>query len=256
VSIYLEFPPASAQEISFAYLSYIPKYWDLAAIGLLYTVGIWIDNILFWMSPQSQVTAGFYHLFPPYDTAKFTVYLSTIPAVAIFMVHLETNFYRHYQKFYRLIQTKGTLSELIAAKEHMVEAVHTGVWSILKVQGFIALFLCLVAPELAAFVGLATQWVPLLIVETLAAAGQFFVLIMMLLLLYIDQRRVTLIVVGVFMLCNIGLTLGSLYLGDAFYGTGYLAATWIGAILGWLLLNSRLKKLEYVTFMTQPVGTN
>ena len=57
-----------------------------------------------------------------------------------------------------------------------------------KFQGLLALFLCLIAPDLATAVGLAPQWVPLLCVETAAAAGQFFVLTMMLLLLYIDQR--------------------------------------------------------------------
>ncbi len=253
MSIYAEFAPAHS--ISFAYLGYIAKYWDLIAIGLLYAVGIWIDNILFWMSPQAQVISGFYHLFPAYDSAKFTVYLSTIPAVALFMIHLETNFYHHYRKYYQLILNKGTLSELEQAREGMRAAARTGLWTILKVQGFIALFLCLIASDLAAFVGLAPQWVTLLRIETGAAAGQFFVLTMMLLLLYIDQRRATLLVVGVFTLCNTVLTLASFYLGSAFYGWGYLGATLIAAILGWFLLDSRLKRLQFLTFMRQPVGT-
>jgi uncharacterized membrane protein len=77
----------------------------------------------------------------------------------------------------------------------------------------------------------------------------------MLLLLYIDQRRAALLVVGVFTLCNTVLTLASFYLGSAFYGWGYLGATLIAAILGWFLLDSRLKRLEFLTFMRQPVGT-
>ncbi len=253
MSIFAEFAPA--QSISFAYLGYITKYWNLLVIGILYAVGIWIDNILFWMSPQAQVISGFYHLFPAYDSAKFTVYLSTVPAVALFLIYLETNFYRHYRQYYQLILNKGTLSELEQAREGMLTAVRTGLWTILKVQGLLALFLCLIAPDLAAAVGLAPQWVPLLCVETGAAAGQFFVLTMMLLLLYIDQRGATLLVVGVFTFCNTALTVGSLSLGSAFYGWGYLGATLIAAILGWFLLDSCLKRLEFLTFMRQPVGT-
>jgi uncharacterized membrane protein len=253
MSIYAEFAPAHS--ISFAYLGYIAKYWDLVAIGVLYTMGIWIDNFLFWLSPQAQVISGFYHLFPVYDSAKFIVYLSTVPAVALFMIHLETNFYRHYRKYYQLILNKGTLTDLEQAREGMLSAAHTGLWAILKVQGFIALFLCLIAPDLATLVGLAPQWVSLLRIETGAATGQFFVLTMMLLLLYIDQRRATLLVVGVFTLCNAMLTLGSFYLGSAFYGWGYLGATLIAAVLGWFILDSRLKRLEFLTFMAQPVGT-
>ena len=254
VSIYLEFP--SPEGISFTYLSYIFKYWDLLIIGALYTVGIWIDSIIFWMSSRSEVIHGFYHLFPPYDTAKLVAYLSTIPASVIFMVHLETNFHRHYQSFYQSIQNKRPLSEMVRAREGMRGAIKTGIRIILKVQGLLALFLCLAAQDLAVFVGLASKWVPLLCMDILAGIAQFFVFLMMLLLLYLDRRGTTLFVVGVFACCNAVLTLVSISLGDAFYGMGYLGASIVGAILGWFLLDARLKQLEYLTFMkgTQKQG--
>jgi len=252
VIVYLEFPPSRG--ISFAYLSYIGKYWDLPVIGALYTLGIWVDSMIFWVSSRGQVISGFYHLFPPYDTVKFIVSLSTIPAAVVFMIHLEPNFHRHYQDYYRFIQTKRTLPDLVRAREGMIEAVRRGVGTILKVQGIVALFLCLLAQDEASFVGLAPRWVPLLRIETLAGVGQFFVFVMMLLLLYVDQRGATLLLVGAFMICNAFLTLASVYLGDAFYGMGFLGATIIGAIFGWFLLNARLQRLEYLTFMAQPMG--
>ena len=241
VSVYLEFP--STKGVSFTYLSYISQYWDLLIIGALYTVGIWIDSIIFWMSSHSEVIHGFYHLFPPYDTAKLVAYLSTIPASVIFMVHLETNFHRHYQSFYESIQNKGTLSELVRAREGMRGAIRAGIGIILKVQGFLALFLCLIAQDLAVFVGLAPKWIPLLCIDIFAGVAQFFVFLMMLLLLCLDRRGATLVLVGIFALCNGVLTLVSIFLGDAFYGMGYLAASIVGAILGWFLLNARLKRL-------------
>jgi polysaccharide biosynthesis protein PelG len=253
VSVYLEFP--SVQTINFAYLRYIFKYWDLFIIGTLYTVGIWADTMVLWASSQGQVISGFYHLFPPYDTAKFVVSLSTVPAITIFMIHLETNFDRYCQDYYGLIDAKGTLRDLVRAREGMREAVRTGLGTIIKVQSIVALFLCLIAQDLAAFVGLTPTWVPLLRIEIVAWTAQFFVFVMMVLLLYIDQRRATLLVIAVFAICNIALTLVSVHLGDArFYGIGYLGASIIGAILGWFLLNDRLKRLEYLTFMAQPLG--
>jgi len=253
VSVYLEFP--SIQTINLAYLRYIFKYWDLFIIGMLYTVGIWADNMVLWISSQGQVISGFYHLFPSYDTAKFVVSLSIVPAIAIFMIHLETNFDRYYQNYYRLIDAKGTLRDLVRAREGMREAVRTGVGTIIKVQSFVALFLCLIAQDIAAFVGLTPTWVPLLRIEIFACTAQFFVLIMMVLLLYLDRRRATLLFIAVFAICNIALTLVSVHLGDVrFYGIGYLGASMIGAILGWFLLNDRLKRLEYLTFMAQPLG--
>jgi polysaccharide biosynthesis protein PelG len=253
VCVYLEFP--SVQTINLAYLRYILQYWDLFLIGTLYTVGIWADTIILWMSSHGQVISGFYHLFPPYDTAKFVVSLSTIPALTIFMIHLETNFDRSYQDYYRLIHTGGILRDLVCAREGMREAVRTGLGTIIKVQSFIVLFLCLIAQDMAALVGLAPTWVPLLRIEIFAWSAQFFVFVIMVLLLYIDRRRETLLFVAVYATSNIALTLVSVHLGDVrFFGIGYLGASIIGAILGWLLLNDRLKRLEYLTFMAHPLG--
>lgn len=251
-SVYREFP--STQGVSWTYLSYLRQYWDLLLIGALYTLGTWIDSLLFWASPRAETIHGFYHLFPPYDAARFIVYLSTIPAVALFIIRLETNFYRHYYNFYLFIRKKGTLEDLVRARQGMVAAVRGAVWTILKIQGIIALFLCVVARDLAQFLGLAPHWVLLLRIETLAGLGQFMVFMMMLFLLYLDQRRAVLLVVAVFLLGNAGLTLASLALGEVFYGVGYLAAGWVGAILGWFLLNAHFKQLEYQTFMTQPLS--
>jgi len=247
VNVYWEFP--STKLYSLAYLSYFPRYWDLLLIGLLYPLGTWIDSIVFWMSPHGQVIHGFYHLFLPYDTSRFLVYLSTVPASAIFMICLETDFYRYYREFYLFIRTKGTLADLVRARDGMLKAIRAGVWLILRVQGLLALFLCVVARDLTTFVGLSPDWALLLRLQLLASVGQFFVLIMVLFLLYLDQRRSALLVVGVFVGSNLVLTLGSLYLGETFYGTGYLLACSIGAILGWFLLICKLKQLEYLTFM-------
>jgi uncharacterized membrane protein len=253
VCVYLEFP--SAGTINLAYLWYIPRYWDLFLIGTLYTLGIWADTIILWTSSHGQVISGFYHLFAPYDTAKFVVSLSTLPALTIFMIHLETNFDRSYQDYYRLILAGGILRDLVGARKGMQEAVRTGLGTIIKVQSLVALFLCLIAQDLAAFVGLAPAWVPLLRIEIVAWAAQFFVFVMMVLLLYIDRRRATLLLVAVFATCNIALTLVAVQMGDVrFYGIGYLGASVIGATLGWLLFKNRLKHLEYLTFMAHPFG--
>jgi uncharacterized membrane protein len=251
-SIYREFP--SARAVSWSYLSYFRPYWNLLAIGLLYTLGAWIDNLLFWMSSQGEIIHGFYHLFPPYDTIKFIVSLSTIPAAAVFMIRLETNFYRHYHDFFRSIREKGTLVDLERARKGMIAAVRAGAWTILKIQGIIALFFCIIARDLALFLGLAPRWVPLLRVQALAGLGQFMLFIMILFLLYLDQRRAVLLVVALSTLSNAGLTLASFSLGEPFYGVGYLASGWVGAILCWFLLNAHLKHLEYQTFMSQPLS--
>jgi uncharacterized membrane protein len=247
--IYQEFPASNG--VSFAYLGYFRRYSILFLIGACYALSIWVDSFLFWISPHSLVIAGFYHLFPPYDTAKFIAALSTIPAAVIFFVHLETNFDRYYQNFYDAIHNKGTLSDLVCAKEGMRKTVYKGLGLLLKVQGLFALFLCLIGQDIAMAVFLPLTWVPLIRLSILAGTFQFIIFITMLLLLYIDQRLTALVLISFFMCCNALLTLLTLHLGPAFYGMGNLLASALGAVLGLFLLTNRLKHLERLTFMTQ-----
>jgi polysaccharide biosynthesis protein PelG len=244
---------ALGNAVSFAYLGYVRKYWNLLIIGVFYATSLWIDSFIFWASPHGVIISDFYHLFPPYDIAKFIAAISTIPGAVIFIVHLETNFDRHYQSFYHSIHNRKTLSDMVQAREGMREAVYKGLSLLLKVQGLFAIFLCLIARDLAVFLSLPPTWVPLLRMCILAGTCQFIIFVAMLLLLYIDQRRATMVFVGFFLLCNLLLTLLTLRLGPTFYGAGNLLATGIGAIVGLLLLNSRLRHLERLTFMTQPM---
>jgi uncharacterized membrane protein len=251
-SIYREFP--SSRVVSWAYLGYLRRFGDLWLIGTLYTCGVWIDSLLFWSCAHAEVIHGFYRLFSPYDSTRFAVYLSTVPAAALFLLRLETDFFEQYRDFYRCISQRGTLADLRRAREGMVAAVRTTVWTILKVQSLIALFCCVVARDLAAFLGLAPRWVLLLRIQACAGPGQFLLFVLLLFLLYLDQRRAVLLVVALFVLGNAGLTLASLALGESFYGAGSLLAGWVAVVPGWLLLCAHLRYLEYRTFMTQPVS--
>ncbi|HKD75537.1 MAG TPA: exopolysaccharide Pel transporter PelG, partial [Ktedonobacterales bacterium] len=139
------------------------------------------------------------------------------------------------------------------AQEGMIAAVNAGLIALVKLQGLVSLFMCVVAPQVAGYLGLPSQWVSLLRVESIAAGAQFFTLVMLLLLLYLDRRRDALLVAATFLLGNFGLTLLTVRLGQQFYGWGYLVAAVVSALLGWILLRDRLKHIEFNTFMSQPL---
>ncbi len=250
-AVCLEFP--SRASISFDYLSYLGPYWLLGLIGLCYMAGIWADNVVFWFAPGNVAVQHFYHLFPPNDTAKFFVTLLTIPSSAFFLVHLETRFYGHYRDFFRFIERKQPLGRITQAREGMIAAVNSGVIALVKLQGLVSLFMCIVASQVTAYLGLTQQWATLLRVESFGAGAQFFTLVMLLLLLYLDQRRDALLVAATFLIGNAGLALLTVYMGQQFYGGGYLVAAVVSALLGWILLRNRLKRIEFDTFMSQPL---
>lgn len=260
--VFLEFP-ASRGEPALAPDHPWRKYTSLALVGLLYHLGLWSEKILYWSSPLALRVAGFFRTFPPYDTAILVAYLLTIPASAVLLVNLETDFYRHYRAFYRHILRKGrrgegrpprgTFQEISEAKEGMVRAARSGLVTLLKVQGMVAGFALLLAPDLARWIGLPTQHLASLRLAILAASGQVFVLYTVLLLLYVDARRQSLFVVFVFALSNLGLSWTALQQAPGAYGLGYLLSTIATTLAGTYLLNSVLTRLDYLTFMEQPL---
>jgi uncharacterized membrane protein len=83
-------------------------------------------------------------------------------------------------------------------------------------------------------------------------SGQVFLVFTTLILQYLDMRGSVLIVTSVFLATNLVFALPIL-LGHQFYGYGFLASSIISMVTAFILLAERFKKLEYLTFMRQPV---
>lgn len=238
-------------------------YGSLACVGFLYHLGLWAEKILYWSSSAAVSIAGFFRTFPPYDTAILLAYLLTIPSSAVLLVNLETDFYRHYRAFYRNVlrkdgragiqRSRGTFQEISDAKEGMVRAARSGMVTLLKVQGVVAGFALLLAPDLGGWIGLPARYVSSMRLAVLAASGQVLVLYVVLLLLYVDARRQALIVTAVFALSNLAISRWMLYQAPDMYGLGYLLSTVLTTLIGTQRLNSVLHRLDYLTFMGQPL---
>jgi len=87
----------------------------------------------------------------------------------------------------------------------------------------------------------------------LAISVQVFLLVTVLLLLYLDLRGSVLIVSSLFLAANVVLTLLTLHLGFPYYGYGFLYASVIALVVALVLLDNRMRNLEYLTFTRQPL---
>jgi uncharacterized membrane protein len=219
---------------------------------MLYMSGIWADNAVYWTRPGGIVVAHFYRVLPAYDISKLLAYLTTIPMAAIFLVHLEAGFYRHYRSFFHMVCGESTLDEIEGARRNMIAAARTGLRKMLGAQAVIIAAAFVFAPMVVHAVKLPAGGVALLRVQLFAAPAQFLLLAGLLLLLYLDRRRSALAVAVTFAGGNAALTVATLELGTGFRGTGYLGATVISACTAFVLLRSGLRDLEYRTFMLQP----
>ena len=68
---------------------------------------------------------------------------------------------------------------------------------------------------------------------------------------YLDKRRIVLVLNGLFVGLNITFTYVTLQLGAPFYGYGFALALLFTVMVGFYLLDYKLDRLEYETFMLQ-----
>ena len=250
--IFSEFP--SPQWLDLEVFTYIKRYPSLVVIGVLYHLGFWIDKIVFWFSHEGLNVGSYLNVFPAYDTSFFLASLTVVPALAIFIVHIETAFYEHYRRFYGAIANKGSWREILAAKEGMVGALPGMYGTLLKIQGAIAIIAIAGTPSILSVLQMPPSYWYIFRIAVLAMAVQVFLLVTILLLLYLDLRGSVLIITTIFLLCNALFTVLTIRGGYAFYGYGLFWSSIVSVTVAFILLDNRLRHLEFLTFFRQPLN--
>ena len=227
-------------------------FTSLMAVGVLFNFGIWADKIVFWATEAtSNPVIGPLRASVIYDMPVFLAYLGIIPGMAVFLVRFETDFVDWYDRFYNAVRAGGSLEEIARMRDAMVQAVRQGLFDIIKIQILSVLVLVVFAPTLFVKLNISTLYLPLFYVDAVGASLQVALLAVMNVFFYLDKRREVLLTVAMLSVLNVGLTLLSLRLGVAFYGYGFALAMLITLVFALRMLEYKLSRLEYETFMLQ-----
>ena len=225
------------------------EYWRLALGALAGTAGVWIDKWLLWFSDSGEVLRiGLRHA-PLYDSAMFIASLGIIPALAAFVLRLETDFFQRYQRYYATIGGHGTYGQIEAARQRM--HVHTleNLALITIGQIGISAVLLLLAPVIIEALGLQFRQVSILRYGALGAVFQFIFIACSAMLLFFDRRRTYLRVQLLFFGAMAGFTLITLAVGEEYHGVGYFAACLLSAFVAYRLADRTFGDLNYLTFI-------
>lgn len=242
----------SDRYVEFDFLGRGRMYGSLLLIGVLYNLGVWADKFLFWFHPDtSQAVIGPLRASVIYDLPIFLAYLSIIPGMAVFLVRLETDFVEYYGKFYDAVREGGTLQYIENMRNEMVFHARQGIQEIIKIQMITVLAIFVAGPSLLDLLGASDLYLPLLYVDVVATSLQVVLLGVLNVFFYLDQRRILVHLVAIFLIGNVILTLASIGLGAPFYGYGFALSLLVTVIVGLRLLDRKLENLEYETFMLQ-----
>jgi len=243
----------SRLSLSFDFLRYLKLYPTLVLVGFLYNLAIWIDKFVFWFGPVGKNVDAFLHSCDVYDVPMFLAYLTIVPAMSLFLIRIETSFYQRYKSFYGAIVSKKSLSTIRSQKEAMVQSIKLSLVRLLKIQGTISLLAVLAVPYLIDLLPLNWLHLNTLRIGILGAFLHVLFLILSICLLYFEFRLETMWLTLAFFALNTAGAYLTVHRGISFYGYGYFAACFLCLLAGILVLDYKIRNLEYITFVMQPV---
>ena len=227
-------------------------YPTLMAVGMLFNFAIWADKIVFWLAADTgHPVIGPLRASVIYDMPVFLAYLGIIPGMAVFLVRFETDFVEWYDRFYNAVREGGSLEEIARMRDEMVFAIRQGLFDIIKIQTLSVLVLVVFAPTLFDKLNISPLYLPLFYVDAVAASLQVALLAVMNVFFYLDKRREVLATVALLAVLNVLLSIVSLRLGVVFYGYGFALAMLVTLVFSLRVLERKLGRLEYETFMLQ-----
>lgn len=238
--------------VAFGFLKKGAMYPTLIWTGLFYNAGIWADKVLFWFDPVTgQDVIGPLRASIIYDVPVFLAYLAIIPGMAVFLVRIETDFVEYYDKFYTAVREGGSLDHIEQMRDEMVFTIRQGVYEIMKIQTIAVLVAFVAGPAVLRALGISELYLPLLYVDVVAAGLQVVLLGLLNIFFYLDKRISVTFLTALFLILNVGFTALTLEMGAPFFGYGFAAALLVTVLAALLMLEEKLKLLEYETFMLQ-----
>mgnify|MGYP001326761610 FL=1 len=236
----------------FGFLRTFKPYWSLALSGFLYNVAIWVDKWIMWLAPERErLPSGFVHN-GTYDSAMFLAYLSIVPSMAVFLLHLETRFYEKYLRLYREIQNHATFERIEEDHKTLIGELIAGLRNLIVIQATVSLLCIILAPKILEFLGVSYLQLGIFRFGVLGAFFHVLLLCLTIVLSYFELRAQVLFLTFFFLATNIVFTFASLGHGFPYYGYGYFASALLSFLVGALVTFRELGRIPYHAFITQP----
>jgi uncharacterized membrane protein len=248
--ILAEYPYQMVEKTGIA--TYFRRYWELAFAGFFYNAAIWVDKWLMWKyAPEAIVRPSKMAYYPDYDSGMFLAYLTIIPAMAIFIFSIETNFFLRYQRFYYDILEHKPLSKIRENHKKIIDTILNSSRNFFVIQGTITLVCILCAAQFFEFLNVNYLQIGIFRIGTLGAFFHVLLLFELIILSYFDCRKVAMVIQGFYLAANAVLTMGTIELGFPYYGYGYFLSSLLTFVITSLVLFNHIRNLPYHAFITK-----
>lgn len=237
----------------FEYLSYWKKYSSIFFTNVFYSIGLYIHNIMYWQIEGNRIVEDTFFYNPSYDYPSFYAALSIFPAIVLFTVKVETNYYEAYQKYYESIINGGNLREVQNAKENMNRTAFSELIYIMEIQLFFTILFMFGGMKILPVLGISGINLDTFITLLIGYYVTINLFVVMIFLLYHDDRKGALWVSFIFFIGNTGFTNFFILQGINFAGFGLLSGGFIALVVAIIRFWRFQKGIQYRVYCYQPI---
>jgi uncharacterized membrane protein len=218
------------------------RYPALTLAGLLYYGGLWADKAVLRCSQESYSLDGTFWLRanPGYEQAAFLAQLTVLPALALFFLAVETEFFERFRNFFVDISGGRSLFQIGQSKQRMLNSLRSGGIRLSLHQGVVTLVAVLLAPY-----WLPVELIPLGRTQMVGVYFQTMLYFGSVVLLYYELYGQALVGIALFAVLN------TLLAGPT--GVGFVVAGVIAVAVNLGLLGRSLPVIERLVFESQPL---
>ena len=173
----------------FAFCKYFISHWEIAASGLLYNLGVWVDKWIMWFAPEGIKQSNGLISYPHYDGAMFLAYLTIVPAIALFTFSVETGFFEQYLRYYQDIQNHAIYDRIKKNADRLWKTLLSSASNIVILQLTIGLVAVFIAPLLIVWVQGSPMQLGIFRLGVLGAIFHAFTMFLIIVLSYFDVRK-------------------------------------------------------------------
>ena len=249
--ILIEFPKGDL--LNWDCFKYLYQHPSLLFIGFFYNAAIWVDKLVFWIFKSEEIHPGLWAS-SFYETPTFLSFVTIVPTLAIFLVRVETSFYRSYRSYYNKVVDKFPLKDILAEKAKINESLMLSFYRLLIYQGTITSLTIIMSPSIIAAFKMESFQLAVLRITTLGAFLHAMLMVIMIIILYFDWKGVALKINILFFSTNFFITWYFIDWDLSWQGYGYFFSCLITLCYAvWMFLR-RWDNLEFITFTSQSLG--
>ena len=106
---------------AFTFLRWFDKCRSLALTGVFVNLGLYGHLVIMYFGPLHKKIMGLFYAAPSYDIPSLTAFFSILITTISFVTSVEVLFYPEYRQYYSLYNDGGSISDIEAAEDRMVE---------------------------------------------------------------------------------------------------------------------------------------